>query len=104
MGCWCQPPLPRRHRIAVGPLLEAQRSQVLAAALAERLTSLELLEFINSQRGEGEPELRNDHFMAKVPKVLGEAAPKFLGTAEYTNGTGGRVSRSVYRFPKREAA
>lgn len=41
--------------------------------------------------------------MAKVPKVLGEAAPKFLGTAFYTNGTGGSVERAIYKFPKREA-
>ncbi|WP_143047708.1 phage antirepressor KilAC domain-containing protein [Variovorax sp. YR266] len=67
------------------------------------MTSLELVEFINSQRGDGEVELRHDHFMAKVPKVLGEATPKFLGAAQYANGTGGMVSRSIYRFPKREA-
>ena len=48
-------------------------------------------------------ELRHDHFMAKVPKVLGEVAPKFLGTAFYTNGTGAQVGRNVYNFPKREA-
>ena len=31
-------------------------------------------------------ELRHDHFMAKVPQVLGEkAAPKFLGTDIYTD-------------------
>jgi hypothetical protein len=67
------------------------------------MTSLELVDYINSQRGEGEVELRHDHFMAKVPKVLGEAAPKFLGTAFYTNGTGAQVQRNIYRFPKREA-
>lgn len=67
------------------------------------MSSLEMVEFINSQRGEGEVELRHDHFMAKVPKVLGDAAPKFSGTAFYTNGTGAKVSRPCYRFPKREA-
>ncbi|WP_315534027.1 phage antirepressor KilAC domain-containing protein [Delftia acidovorans] len=68
------------------------------------MTSLELVDFINSQRKEGEAELRHDHFMAKVPKVLGvEAAPEFLGTAFYTNGTGAQVERKIYRFPKREA-
>lgn len=67
------------------------------------MTSLELVDYINSQRGEGESELRHDNFMAKVPKVLGEAAPKFLGTAFYTNGTGAQVERTIYRFPKREA-
>jgi len=67
------------------------------------MTSVELVEFINSQRGDGEAELRHDHFMAKVPKVLGDAAPKFSGTAFYVNGTGAQVERAVYRFPKREA-
>ena len=38
------------------------------------MTSLELVDYINSQRGEGESELRHDHFMAKVPKVLGDKA------------------------------
>ena len=36
------------------------------------MTSLELVDFINAQRKEGEAELRHDNFMAKVPKVLGE--------------------------------
>lgn len=72
-------------------------------AEAVTMTSLELVEFINSQRAEGESDLRHDHFMAKVPKVLGEAAPKFLGTAPYTNGTGAQVSRHIYILPKREA-
>ena len=73
---------------------------------APTMTSLELVDFINSfgvQEGR-ERSLRHDHFMAKVPKVLGEkAAPKFLGVARFTNGTGGQVSRPVYNFPKREA-
>ncbi len=46
---------------------------------------------------------RHDNFCAKVPKVLGDAAPKFLGVETFTNGTGGEVQRKVYRFPKREA-
>lgn len=70
---------------------------------AVTMTSLELVEFINSQREESESELRHDNFMAKVPKVLGKAAPKFLGTAFYVNGTGARVERQVYTLPKREA-
>ena len=48
------------------------------------MTSLEIVEFINSRRPEGSAELRHDHFMAKVPKVLGEfCAPNFLGTQNY---------------------
>lgn len=67
------------------------------------MTSLELVEFINSQRGEGEAELRHDHFMVKVPKVLGEkAAPNFSGTASYLVN-GATRQRDIYTFPKREA-
>lgn len=79
------------------------------------MTSLEMVDYINSERKEkalqagaafpskGHAELRHDHFMDKVPEVLGEAAPKFLGTDFYTNGTGAQVERKVYTFPKREA-
>ena len=68
------------------------------------MTSVELVEFINSQRSPEESALRHDHFMTKVPKVLGEnLAPKFLGISEYINGAGHPVPRSVYLFPKREA-
>lgn len=64
------------------------------------MTSLELVDFINEQRKQGEPELRHDHFMAKVPKVLGEeAAPNFRGSYVGKDNT----SRPCYRFPKREA-
>lgn len=70
------------------------------------ITSLEIVDFINQHRKESGDTtvLRHDHFMAKVPKVLGEeAAPKFLGDDIFTNGTGGQVERKVYIFPKREA-
>ena len=67
------------------------------------MTSLEMVDYINSERAEGDAELRHDSFMAKVPKVLGEAAPKFVGTAFYVNGTGAKVERAIYTFPKREA-
>lgn len=67
------------------------------------MTSLELVEFINSERGEGESELRHDHFMSKVPKVLGEVAPKFLGTSFYKGNGSAMLERAIYTFPKREA-
>jgi len=68
------------------------------------MSSLEMVYYINSQRKEGEAELRHDNFMAKVPKVLGESlAPKFLGTSFYVNGAGNKVPRDIYTFPKREA-
>lgn len=68
---------------------------------AATMTSLELVDFINSQREPGESELRHDHFMAKVPKVLGvEGLPKFRDT--YHHPQNGQTY-PCYRFPKREA-
>lgn len=67
------------------------------------MTSLELVDFINSQRTAGEAELRHDHFMAKVPKVLGETSPKFSGFIEKPMPNGGKRQQPIYRFPKREA-
>lgn len=65
------------------------------------MTSFWSVDFINSQRGEGDAELRHDHFMAKVPKVLGEGGvPKFRDT--YVNPQNGQTY-PCYRFPKREA-
>lgn len=63
------------------------------------MTSLELVDFINENEVR-ESELRHDHFMAKVPKVLGEGVPKFRDTQ--INPQNG-VSYQIYRFPKREA-
>jgi hypothetical protein len=64
------------------------------------MTSLELVDFINASRKDGEAELRHDHFMAKVPKVLGkEAAPKFRDTYIGKDNT----ERPCYHLPKREA-
>lgn len=63
------------------------------------MTSLELVEFINSQRGPGEAELRHADFLAKVVKVLGSDERKF--SSVYKGGNG--QDRPCYRFPKREA-
>lgn len=66
------------------------------------MTSLEIVEFINNHRqaNGNNTVLRHDHFMTKVPEVLGELnAPKFLGTQNYGNNN----TRSIYIFPKREA-
>lgn len=64
------------------------------------MTSLELVDFINSQRGEDESELRHDDFMRKAPKVLGEGVRNFADT--YTHPQNGQTY-PCYRFPKREA-
>lgn len=64
------------------------------------MSSLEMVEFINSTRGECEAVLRHDSFMAKVPKVLGKlTAQNFLGSYIAKDNT----SRPCYNFPKREA-
>lgn len=63
------------------------------------MSSLEMVEYINSTREVGAAELRHDHFMVKVQKVLGFDAPKFLGTQTYGNN----IKRQVFNFPKREA-
>lgn len=77
------------------------------------MTSVEMVDFINQFRAEMNssmvagsklyPMLRHDNFMLKVVDVLGDSAPKFLGTEKYQNGTGGMVDRQIYRLPKREA-
>lgn len=68
------------------------------------MSSLEIVDFINEYRAKSETnpvQLRHDHFMAKVPKVLGlEGLPKFRDT--YINQQNGQTY-PCYRFPKREA-
>lgn len=63
------------------------------------MTSLELVDFINSQREGAEPELTHANFLAKVPKVLGETSHSFECDLPDSYGR----PRRGYRFPKREA-
>lgn len=64
------------------------------------MTSLELVDYINSQRGPEESELRHRDFCAKVPKVLGEEmCEKFRASFKDAYGR----DQPGYRFPKREA-
>ena len=63
------------------------------------MSSVELVEIINSMRDDGAAELRHDHFMVKIEKHPGIDAPKFLGTQTYGNNN----TRKVYNLPKREA-
>lgn len=73
---------------------------MLPAKPTVTMTSLELVDFINSTRKDGDAVLRHHHFMAKVLSVLGtDHAPKFLGTQVYGNNN----TRHIYNFPKREA-
>ena len=82
--------------------------------LEATMTSIDLVAFINAHRkkdaeqagaafpSKGFAKLEHDDFMRKVPDVLGEAAPKFIGTASYTVNNASRL-RPIYFFPKREA-
>lgn len=68
------------------------------------MSSIELCEYINAERDlNNEGRLRHDNLMAKIPKVIGNAAPSFEGTSHYTNGAGHTVARRIYNLPKREA-
>lgn len=72
----------------------------LSANPTVTMTSLELVDYINSTRAEGEPELLHKNFIAKVPQVLGEeTSAKFLADLPDSYGR----PRRGYRFPKREA-
>lgn len=72
-----------------------------APAEAVTMTSLEIVEFINSQRKDGEGTVRHDDFMRKVPKVLGEMGLRnFTDTYVHPQNS---QTYPCYRFPKREA-
>lgn len=64
------------------------------------MSSLEMVELINSMRKEGEAELLHKNFLAKVPVVLGEdTSAKFSADLPDAYGR----PRKGYKFPKREA-
>lgn len=65
------------------------------------MSSLEMVEYINSMREEGEPVLTHANFMAKVPKVLGEKGLIHLNDT-YVHPQNNQTY-PCYRFPKREA-
>lgn len=79
------------------------------------MSSLEMVAYINRDRQSKATEeglefpckkyrkLEHRSFMGKVTKVLGGAAAKYFATDTYVNGTGGKVKREIYNFPKREA-
>lgn len=72
------------------------------------MTSIELVDVINEARraeAAGAPfsELRHDHLMAKIAKVLGAAAPMFSGTVLRPQPAGGTREYPCYHLPKREA-
>ena len=64
------------------------------------MTSLELVEYINSVRADSEAKLAHSDFLKKVPVVLGEeVAGNFSCYYKASNGK----QNPMYRFPKREA-
>jgi hypothetical protein len=64
------------------------------------MSSLELVDFINSKRSKGEPTLTHKNLIAKIPRVIGaDQSAKF--SADYLDARG-RVQR-CFVFPKREA-
>ncbi|MBI6949829.1 Rha family transcriptional regulator [Pseudomonas koreensis] len=64
------------------------------------MSSLELVQFINSNREEGDPVLTHKNLMAKVPRVLGaDQSAKF--SADYMDSRS--RSQKCFVFPKREA-
>lgn len=71
----------------------------LTTNTAVTMTSLELVEIINSLREEGRTELRHDNFLVKIEKHPGIDSPKFLG--QYKDSTGRALK--CYHLPKREA-
>lgn len=76
------------------------------ASLQDTLTmsSLDMVAYINATREAGKPELRHDHFMAKVPNVLGYSmSTKFFAHIEIPGPNGGTRKSPVYNFPRREA-
>lgn len=66
---------------------------------AVTMISLELVDFINSNRVEGAPTLVHSDFLKKVPRVLKKDAGKFSHT--YIDSMNRR--QKCYRFPKRES-
>lgn len=65
-----------------------------------RMSSLDMVDYINSQRKPQDPELQHRNLMAKVAEVLGPNAEKFKGT--YVNPQNNQAY-ACYYFPKREA-
>lgn len=67
---------------------------------APTMSSIELVEVINSMREEGRAELTHSDFLKKVEKVLGKDAGKF--SSIYRDSM--NREKPCYRFPKREAS
>lgn len=84
----------------VGKPMSSLALNVNNSSFAITMTSLELVDFINSQRKEDDALVRHADFMTKVSKVLGfEYSENFRSTYKASNGK----ENPCYRFPKRES-
>ena len=63
------------------------------------MSSLEMVDYINSMRQPGEAELRHADLLAKVPLVLGGVERNFSSYYIASNGK----RNPLFNFPKREA-
>lgn len=70
-----------------------------AKTAAPTMSSIELVDVINSAREVGKPQLRHDTFLVKIGKVLGDNGQNFMGV--YKGGN--NQDRPCYYLPKREA-
>ena len=74
----------------------------ITATTIATMSSIDLVETINSIRPEGQAELRHDNFMVKIEKHPGIMSPKFLGYIEVPGPNGGTRKNKCYHLPKRE--
>jgi phage antirepressor YoqD-like protein len=73
---------------------------VLSTTTTVTMSSLEMVEYINTTRSVGSAQLAHSDFLKKVPQVLGEVvAGKFSSYYTASNGK----QNPCYNFPKREA-
>lgn len=91
------------------------RNETMSAIARITMTSLELVDYINSERKEkalqagaefpskGHAKLEHSDFLKKVLEVLGECAGNFSGTYKVEGPNGGTRDVPCYTFPKREA-
>lgn len=63
------------------------------------MCSVDIVDVINEERGEGAAVMRHDNFLTKIEKHPGIDSPKFLG--QYKDSTGRKLK--CYNLPKREA-
>lgn len=66
------------------------------------MSSIELVDLINSARPPSQAKLRHDNFLVKIENHPGITSPKFLGHVEIDIGNGAKRLSKCYHLPKRE--